>query len=167
MPFFVYLFILVELLPVSFIDLKTKKISNVWPVLNILTYFFLVFFFKDNYPFVLEHFLFPLGCLGVGFLFFIIKIMGPGDSKFLSSLFLLVTTEFQMTFFLILLYSTILVGSILLLLHTIRNFDKIKSAVLFREYGQLRGIFGSKFTYAPLILFSWVVFGWKIRIFSI
>jgi prepilin peptidase CpaA len=162
-----YYFILIELLPVSFIDLTTKKISNFWSILNIFTYFFHLYYFKAEYPLVLEHFLFPIGCIVLGFVFYLLKIMGPGDSKYLFSIFLLIPYKFQMTFFLMLLYATILMGSILLLLHSIRNFGKIKNAIFMGEFGQLGGIFGSKFTYAPIILLSWVGFGWAIKIFSI
>jgi prepilin peptidase CpaA len=162
-----YYFILLQLLPVSYFDIKTKKISNFWPILNILIYFFYLYYFRAEYPLVLEHFLFPIGCLVLGFLFYLLKIMGPGDSKYLFSLFLLIPYKFQMTFFLMLLYATILTGSILLLLHAVRNFGKIKKAIFLGELGQLGGIFGSKFTYAPIILLSWVGFGWAIKIFPI
>jgi prepilin peptidase CpaA len=162
-----YSYYFIELLPVSYIDLKTKKISNFWSILNIFIYFFHLYYFKAEYPLVLEHFLFPIGCIVLGFLFYLLKIMGPGDSKYLFSIFLLIPYKFQMTFFLMLLYATILMGSILLLLHSVRNFGKIKNAIFLGEFGQLGSIFGSKFTYAPLILLSWVGFGWAIKIFSI
>lgn len=167
MPITTYLFVLFELLPVSYIDFKTKKISNFWPILNFLVYLFHFFYFRTEYPLVLEHFYFPIGCLVIGFLFYQLGIMGPGDSKYLFSLFLLIPHKFQLTFFLNLLNSTVFIGSILLLFHAVKNFDKIKKVIFMADYGQLKGVFGSKFTYAPLILFSWVVFGWKIKVFSI
>lgn len=167
MPPSTYFFILVQLIPVSYIDIKTKKISNFWPILNILTYLLNLYFFQLDYPLMVEHFIFPVGCIVLGFLFYLLKIMGPGDSKYLFSLFLLIPYKSQMTFFLMLLYATILVGSILLILHAARNFDKVKKAIFLGEFGQLAGVFGNRFTYAPLILLSWVGFGWSIKIFSI
>lgn len=166
MPVSTYIFVLLELIPVSYIDFKTKKISNIWPILNILVYIFHLFYFKSQFPLVFEHFLFPMGFIVLGFLFYMLGIMGPGDSKYLFSLFLLIPLNYQNNFFITLLYATIIMGSILLLLHAFRNFDKIKKVILLGDYGQLKSIFGSKFTYAPLILFSWVVFGWKIKIIS-
>jgi prepilin peptidase CpaA len=93
--------------------------------------------------------------------------MGPGDSKYLFSLFLLINKDLQLIFFLSLVYTTVMVGSILLLLHAIMNFDKIKKAILLMDFGQLKGVFGTKFTFAPIIFLSWVGFGWKINIISI
>ncbi len=167
MPLIAYIFITLQLFVVTYFDFKARKISNLWIVLNIIVYLFLLFNFPREYPLVPEHFIFPLGCLIIGFLFFLIKIMDAGDSKYLFSLFLLINKEYQFTFFKCLLFSTAIVGSILLLLHGIRNFDKIKRAILLMDFGQLKGVFGSKFIYAPIILISWVGFGWKANIISI
>jgi prepilin peptidase CpaA len=125
------------------------------------------YFYRNIYSIVPEHFLFPFGCLIIGFLFYLFRIMGPGDSKYLFSLFLLINKDLQLIFFLSLVYTTVMVGSILLLLHAIMNFDKIKKAILLMDFGQLKGVFGTKFTFAPIIFLSWVGFGWKINIISI
>jgi len=167
MPVQTYIFILLQLLVVTYFDLKTRKISNLWVLLNIIIYLFHLFYFSNQYPLVPEHFIFPLGCLFIGFLFFLLNIMGPGDSKYLFSLFLLINKDHQITFFTSLLFTTAIVGSILLLLHTIRNFDKIKMAIMLSDFRQLKGVFGSKYTHAPIIIISWVGFGWKANIISI
>ncbi len=167
MPISTYIFVLVQLVPVSYLDIKTKKIANFWPVLNILAYLFNLYLFPDQYPLIFTHFLYSIGFLVIGFMLFLMKIMGPGDAKYLASIFLLIVDNLQATFFFQIIYLTILAGSILLIFHAILNFDKIKKAIMISNFGEIKGIFGTKFTYAPIILISWMGFGWKINIFSI
>lgn len=150
----------------AIIDFRTRKISNIWPIINILILILLHIFFRNTVNASWEHFLIPLGILAVGFALFLLKVMGPGDSKYLFSLFLLVPTREQNILFLCLIYVTILVGSILLILHLIQNFGKIIMVFKTYSFAPLKGVFGTKFTFAPLILLAWIWYGWKIDILN-
>ncbi len=89
------------------------------------------------------------------------NIMGGGDSKYLSSLYVLVPLGFQDTVFLYLLYTTVIVGSSLLLFNALKNFDKILLLVKIGDIDGIKKIFGKKFTYAPVIFIAWMWFGWQ------
>lgn len=162
-----YLMVALQLILVAYLDFRRKKISNFWPLLNLVVYLLHLYYYAENYPLKLEHFVFPLGFIVFGFGFFLLNIMGPGDSKYLASLFLLINVNFQIFFFLQLVYWTIVAGLFLLLFNSIKNFDKIKKAFSQADFAPIKGVFGTKFTYAPIIFCAWVSFGWKIEIFSI
>jgi prepilin peptidase CpaA len=97
----------------------------------------------------------------VGFLLFAFNIMGGGDSKYLSSFYLLVPVSYQDSVFLYLLYTTIIIGSSLLLFNMIKNFDRIIEMVSIGNITGVKRIFGKKFTYAPVIFVAWMWFGWQ------
>jgi prepilin peptidase CpaA len=59
MPLVVYIFVTIQLIVVSYVDLKIKKISNMWSLLNIGLYFLLLFIFPNEYYFSLNTFIFP------------------------------------------------------------------------------------------------------------
>ena len=48
----IYVFLLVQLLAVSYIDLRQRKISNIWPILNICLFIALLFLFPEQYKFI-------------------------------------------------------------------------------------------------------------------
>jgi len=166
MPLGGFIFLGLELILVAYLDFTKKKISNFWPILNLLIFFVIILFFRGTYSLTFEHFYFPVGILIVGFFLFLVGVMGPGDTKYLFSLFLLLPFQDQKILFFCLIYVTILVGSILLLLHAIQNFGKIVLALKSVSWGPLKGVFKTKFTYAPLILMAWIWYGWKINIYS-
>ena len=157
----VYLFISIQLLVVAYIDFKSSKISNIWLVINILFFIVLTFVYPAMYMWDLKILLFPVSFLIVGFGLFILNIMGGGDSKYLSSLYLLVPFDFQDTVFLYLLYTTVIVGSSLLLFNALKNFDRIFVMVKLGDVAGIKKIFGKKFTYAPVIFIAWMWFGWQ------
>jgi prepilin peptidase CpaA len=153
----------IELGVVSYIDLKSRKISNFWPLLNLALFFLCLTLFPDQYVMSWTTFFFPLVFLMVGFILYLLKIMGPGDSKFLFSLYLLTPVHLHEATFLCLAYSTVFVGGTLLAVNTIRNFDRIKTALIIRDVAAIKGVYGKKFPYAPVILFSWAWLGWEIK----
>ncbi len=159
MPMAIYLFLCVELIMVSYLDLKFRKISNQWPILNIILFAILVFLFPEIYVLSWKTFILPLTFILVGFFLFILKIMGGGDSKFLATLYLLIPLNIQDIALVYLLYTTILVGGSLLFYNAAKNFDKI--LILSRTYDVMgiKRIFGKKFSYAPVIFIAWVWFG--------
>ena len=166
MPGLVFYFLLIELLGVSYIDFFFGKIHNIWPILNILLYALLIFIFPDYYVFNLKTFVFPLAFIFVWYILYLMNIMGAGDSKYLFSFFLLVPTPKQEEVFICLAYTTIFVGVFLLASTIVLNFKKILYALRLRDIGSIKKIFGSKFTYAPVILISWIWFGWINSLFT-
>ncbi len=163
-PLTVFIFLSIQLLFVAYADLKTKTISNYWILINVSVYSVMLFIFPSVYTFSLETFIFPLAFFIVGFVLFYLKIMGGGDSKYLSSMFLLVPTEFQDTTFIYLLYTTIIVGSTLIVFNVLKNFDKILFMARTYDISGIKRIFGKKFTYAPVIFIAWMWFGWQNRL---
>lgn len=155
-------FLLLELLIVSFVDLRIKKISNLWSIGNVLL-FLILCLAGGRWP-DLSHFLFPLGMIAAGFVLFLLHIMGAGDSKYLASLFLLIPTENQLLFFERLLLVTIFVGTILVLLKFTKKAAKIRAYLLTFYFRGLQQEIHSRFSYAPVILVSWILLGaslWK------
>ncbi len=161
LPVVVFIFISIQLLVVAYIDFKTTKISNIWILINFLFFILLSALFPQIYIWSFSALWISLAFLFVGFGLFVMNIMGGGDSKYLASFYLLIPLPFQETVFLYLLYTTVIVGSSLLLFNALKNFDKI---VLMLRIGDVRGIrkiFGKKFTYAPVIFIAWMWFGWQ------
>lgn len=161
LPIVVFIFISIQLLVVAYVDFKTTKISNIWLLINFIFFCVLSLIFPEIYQWSVHALLFPLAFLSVGFILFILNIMGGGDSKYLSSLYLLIPMGLQETALVYLLYTTVIVGSSLLLFSGLKNFDYI---VLLSKTGDISGIkriFGKKFTYAPVIFIAWMWFGWQ------
>ncbi len=90
MNLYLFLILLLELFVVSFIDVRVKKISNLWSIAHILI-FAGMSIYAGTLP-EITHFIFPLGMIVTGFVLFVFHIMGAGDSKYLASLFLLIPT---------------------------------------------------------------------------
>lgn len=160
----IYVMILVELTAVSWIDIKIKKISNIWFIVNLVLSIALHFLYSDMYPWGWQTLIFPLGWIVVGFLLFVLGIMGAGDSKFLASLFLMIPLEQHTLMFEKVLYSTLVVGLVMLTFKIAKDFKKIK-AYAFSSYWQgLKESIRSSFSYAPVVLLAWIMLGveqWK------
>lgn len=161
MPLMVFIFLSIQLLFVAYVDFKTTKISNIWLLINFIFFCVLTFVYPNIYLWNINVWLFPVAFLLVGFVLFIMNIMGGGDSKYLSSLYLLIPLDFQETVFLYLLYTTVIVGSSLLLFNALKNLDKIIFMVRIGDVAGIKKIFGKKFTYAPVIFIAWMWFGWQ------
>jgi prepilin peptidase CpaA len=161
LPIVVYIFVSIQLLFVAYIDFKTQKIANMWVLINFLFFCLLSAIFPTLYIWSVQVFIFPLAFLFVGFALYVMNIMGGGDSKYLSSLYLLVPLEMQESVFTYLLYATILVGSTLLLFNLLKNLDIIILHFRMRDIAGIKRIFGKKFTYAPVIFIAWMWFGWQ------
>ncbi len=152
-----YTLLLVELIFVSFIDIRTKKISNLWSLLHIVL-FIGIQIYVNELP-ELTHFIFPLGMIVVGFILFLFHVMGAGDSKYLASLFLLIPTPLHMPYMEKLLTVTIFVGTILLTMKFVKSAAKIKAYLMTFYFKALKDEINSRFSYAPVILVSWILFG--------
>jgi prepilin peptidase CpaA len=158
----VFALIFIQLLIVSWIDFKQKKIFNYWSVINLILSIGLHIFMTELYPLNWEILIFPIGWLVVGFLLFMLKIMGAGDSKYLASLFLVIPLEYHMVFFGKLVSSTIVVGMILILAKVLKDVKKIKSYAVTAYWGGIREMIKSRFSYAPVILLAWILLGVSI-----
>ena len=160
----VYSLVLIELAIVSWFDIKIKKIPNLWSLFNLFVGLSLHFLYPEAYPWQLASILFPLGWLVLGFGLFLVGVMGAGDSKLLASLFLLIPLGLQPYMLEKLIYSTVVVGIVMLLFKFSRDFQKIK-AYAFTSYW--KGFFEavrSRFSYAPVALLAWLLLGvhlWK------
>ncbi len=161
LPLVVFIFAAIQLLVVAYIDFKTTKISNLWLILNFFIFCILSLLFPTLYLWRLDTFVFPIVFLFVGFGLFAMNIMGGGDSKYLASFYLLVPLGHQESVFLYLLYTTVIVGSSLLLFNALKNFDRIVILFKLGDVSGIKKIFGKKFTYAPVIFIAWMWFGWQ------
>jgi len=159
MPKLIYFFLLAELFFVSYGDVKTQRIPNLWSLLNILIYIIFCFAFPDIYVFDLNTFLVPIIILASGFLFFLLKVMGGGDSKFMFSFFLTVPQGYHEGFFWFLLYSTTIIGLFMFFTNTAAHFKSIINCIKLKQYKEMRKFFGSKFAFAPVILIAWLWLG--------
>lgn len=166
MPSYFYYYLLIELVAVSWGDIKYKKIPNAWGLLNIITFILLVLFCPSQYTFALPTFFYSLAFFIMGFLLFSLRIMGGGDSKFLATFFLLIPVSRQGEFFVILLYGTILVGGSLFFYHSIKNWRRLYAILMTGTWRELHTIYGKKFAFAPVILFAWPIFGYMIKIWG-
>lgn len=159
-----YGLILIELAVVSWVDIKTKKISNLWPLANLALAIILHFTLPDFYLWEWQSLIFPIGWIVLGFFLFVLGIMGAGDSKFLASLFLVIPLEQHMLMFEKILYSTLVVGLVMLTFKIAKDFKKIKAYAFSAYWSGLRESIRSNFSYAPVILLAWILFGvghWK------
>lgn len=157
----IYIFLFIELLFVGILDFKYKKISNYWHVVNIALFVFLLFSFPNLYQLSWQTFFFPLVFLLVGYLSFLIKLVGAGDTKFLFGLYLLIPYPLHEEAFLCLAYTTVVVGLFLFFQNTVKNFDRILVAWKTKDTSLIKGVYGKKFSFAPVIFISWIWFGWE------
>lgn len=163
MPFVIFAFVFLQLLAVSYLDLKYKKISNWWSLFNLLLFAVLPLVFPAYYVYKFEVFYFSLIFLLVGLVLFALKVMGAGDTKYLFSFFPLIPISFHQTFLVLLLQVTILVGGSLLIFNTVRKYEKIIFILKTKSFEMFKEVYGSKFSFAPVILVSWGWFGWVIQ----
>ncbi len=154
---FLFSFLLIELLIVSYIDVRTKKISNLWSIAHIAL-FLGIMLYTQEFPSA-SHFLFPVGMIVAGFVLFVFHIMGAGDSKYIASIFLLIPTPLHMLFMEKLLTVTIFVGTILIIMKFVKSAAKIKAYLMTFYLKALQTEIHSRISFAPVILMSWILFG--------
>ncbi|MEX0798901.1 MAG: prepilin peptidase [Bacteriovoracaceae bacterium] len=162
-PFPVYLFVLIELIAVSYGDIKTNKIPNFWSLLNLVAFFVLLWVAPQYYHFGFQTFFYSTVFLVVGFVLFLLNIMGGGDSKFLFTFFLLLPVSLHRATFHNLLLSTILIGGAFFLHNVLKNLKTLFKAFMSQDLKTVKSCFGTKFSYAPVILVAWLLMGWTLR----
>lgn len=157
----IYIYLFLQLFVVAWFDLKTCKILNIWPLSNIIIFVVLLIIAPEYYSITLNTFVYSLSFLFVGFTLYALKIMGAGDVKYLFSFYLVAPAIYHESAFIMLLYTTIAVGIAMISMHTIRNFRHIVWALRTHNATLLKGIYGKKLPFAPIILASWIGFGWE------
>ncbi|MCY4523177.1 MAG: hypothetical protein OXB84_00415 [Halobacteriovoraceae bacterium] len=159
MPISVYFFLILQLAIISYMDIKFKKISNFWPLFNGLVFVIFLFLFPHQYDFILGTFIFSFLLIMGGFILFRLKIMGAGDSKYLASLYLLIPLALQKEAFTYCIYSIVIMGCIMLLINTTRSFGKILNLLKNFNIQEIKGFYGSKIPFIPVVFLSWIWFG--------
>lgn len=147
-----------ELLIISWIDVKTKKISNFWPMVNFVGAVLLYFFFKDLFVFNWEILILPLTLVLSGFFLFHWGVMGAGDSKLVASLLLILPQSLQIIFFEKLIYLTILTAAVMILMKVLRLKKNVNTSVNVIGHKRVK----SKFSYAPVVALAWIFLGFSI-----
>lgn len=158
----IFFLILLELIYVGWSDIKNKKISNYWIFVNVGLSLVFYSFLPDPYLLSWGILLFPACFIVMGFLLFLLKIMGAGDSKFLASLFLVIPTEFHILFFEKLIQATLFTGLILLTVKIFNQRNMIKAYLINRHWSGMRDLMKSNFSYAPVVVISWLLVGFDI-----
>lgn len=155
----IFILILIQLAIVSWIDIKTKKISNLWFLFNLLMAVGFHFIYPQYYPWVWTALIFPIGWIIIGFILFLLGIMGAGDSKYLASLFLVIPVEQQAVLFEKIIISTLIVGFATLAIKVAKDFQKIKAYAISTYWVGLKDSIKSHFSYAPVIFLAWILLG--------
>ena len=163
MPIIVYIYLALQLLIVAYFDIQTRKIINWWPISNVLIYVMLVFLYPKYYAFSFQTFIWPIGFFVAGFLLFVLKIMGGGDSKYLASFYLMVPLQLHEETFISLAVATSLIAGSIFVKNILTNTDKLLIAWREKNIFYIKTLFGKKFAFAPVIFISWIWLGWKIR----
>ena len=158
----IFALVLAELLFVGWTDFKTQKISNNWIAINFVVSIILHFTFQTLYPLSWEVLIFPLGFILMGFFLYLFHVMGAGDSKFLASLFLIIPLEYHLVVFEKLVLSTVVTGSCLLTYRVIKNHHTLRVYLLSRYWDGIKQTIKSRFSYAPVILVAWILFGFNL-----
>jgi prepilin peptidase CpaA len=154
-----FLYLSFILVIVSIVDLKKRKISNIWSAVNIFNFLIFLWIMPNQFKFSFETFQFPLIFFLVSFVLYWMKIMGAGDSKFISTFYFTVPVAEQDNLFIIQLSLTVLIGIFLLLMNSLSNLSALREAYRNRDLTIFRRVYGKKFPYSPVILLSWMVWG--------
>lgn len=155
----IFAFVTLNLAIVAFYDLKTRKIKNIWSVINLIFGITFLLIDKESYAFKLSHFVYPFAFLAITFLLFWMKIMGAGDSKYLTTFFFLIPTKMHEIFLHHLILVTAAIGLLFLVFNIIkRRHDVVNELFL----GKIKSIYfklGTKIPYAPVALAAWIWLG--------
>ncbi len=151
LPLFYWCILTANLCAVAYYDLRTRKIKNFWSLANLLFLPMPFFLATDITPYlVFTQILIPVIVFVLGIFLFTKKLMGAGDSKYLSTFLLILPFQLQIVFVSNLLLLTASIGLILL---------GIKIAALHPSlsyFATIRFNWQDRFPYAPVFLMSWI-----------
>jgi Flp pilus assembly protein protease CpaA len=85
--------------------------------------------------------------------------MGAGDVKYITTLFLLIPRHYHEELTATMIIATILVGFILIIIRFISHGKEFVRMLSIGDFSVVNLLFGSKFSYAPVILITWLVWG--------
>jgi Flp pilus assembly protein protease CpaA len=154
----IYSLILLELAIISFIDIRTKKISNFWSIGQLVAAVLLYISF-DTYQWSWTVLVYPLIWFVIGFGLFILGIMGAGDSKLIASLYFLIPLTLHHVMLEKILISTIVVGFMNFFIKIIKDFRTIKAYALSAYWQGFWVKMKSSFSFAPVIMMAWILLG--------
>ena len=154
-----YIFILIQLTLVSVGDLRTRKIPNIWSLLNISFFILLLLLFPQNFEFHIESLILSVSFLLIGFTLFIFKVMGGGDAKYLSTTALLIPYSLMWLYLEYLLIATLLFACFFFIRNIFMNRKDISHYLRSFYLKGVKNFFGTKFAYAPVILLAWILLG--------
>ena len=158
-PLSIFIYITIILGFVSYLDLKYRKIPNLWPSLNIISFIFINIFFPELDFVSINSFFVPVIIILIGIVLFKYNIMGGGDSKFLATMMLLIHHELHLSFLYTLSWVTAIFAFFRIIFLLIKNKEINRNNFLILIP---RALSGKKFPYAPIILLSWIIFRWEI-----
>ena len=155
----IYTFILLNLIVVAFYDIKTRKIQNIWSILNLFFGALFLTLQKAMYEFSFQHFYYPTLFFIITFILFWMRIMGAGDSKYLTTFFFLIPTKQHEYFLFYLILTTYVIGLFFLFLNIIK-----KRKIIIQEImtGKLKSVYfqlGTKIPYIPVAFIAWIWLG--------
>ncbi len=159
-PLYLYSYFLVEVLVVAVNDFRTKKIKNIWSIIHVIAAG-LLFLFHDAFVFEFTFFKFPAILFGVGYILYLLKIIGAGDVKYLSTLLLLVPKKFHEEVIVQLLITTFFVGFLIVLLRVALKWKNLVLIIYTQSFFGDQASRKYKFSYAPVILITWLLWGWR------
>lgn len=92
--------------------------------------------------------------------------MGGGDSKFLATFLLLIPVDLQHRYLESLAVGILILGGGLVVYRSLVSLKEIGIFWRTRDWVILSRIYGKKIPFAPIILFSWLAFGYNIGIWE-
>lgn len=157
-----YLLIFIQLFWVSLIDIKHKKISNQWIFLNLGLTLFLWVAFPNQYAVTGEKLIYSITFVAVGFVLYLVRIIGAGDSKYLASLYLVIPIDWCEIALYSLFLSTVIIGGFVFFTTVVKKYDQLWISFAARDYKEMAKLLNNRFSYAPVILVSWVLLGFLV-----
>jgi prepilin peptidase CpaA len=157
--YFLFVAISMQLLVVSYLDIIGGHIRNYWSLINIFFSITLYILFPQYFFFSAEKAVYISVFLFVGFVLYLLKIMGGGDSKYIASLFLIMPGQWHEEFMEALIISTLIVGTFSLVTNIARNNESLKLAIMTMDSPKIFQALGGKFPFSPVILISWIWIG--------
>jgi len=154
-------YLLVQTAAVAALDLKTKKISNIWPILNCALAVILLIALPKVYFTGLGGWilwvLLVAGCVTL----YAKNIMGAGDVKYLFSFFLLLPPQIRAEVLMTLSLVIIVVGGFWLLRKVWGQWYYLINLWSLGENQEIMRIIHGKNVFAPLVFLAWVL--WFIQ----
>jgi prepilin peptidase CpaA len=162
-PLVVYSIILLELFPIVFFDIKYRKISNYWSLLNFVLFFILLFVFKEKYTVSLLMFKLPGIFLLAGLILYKLKMVGAGDVKYIFSLLFLVPLSYQGEYLTLLGFTSVAYAIVNIFIKYLREFDTFFFYLKTVNIKGMMKLTGKKVPFAPAMLMAWIWFGWMFQ----